>query len=200
MTRSSLRSLQLILWIAVFIALLALAWFAVIKPRIEHDRLLATIGAGEYQLETTSGERFTFEDLKGQPTAVFFGFTHCPDVCPTTLGEVMAWQDDLAEEDKELRVLFFTVDPERDTAEVLGDYVSWVPGVIGITGDPDEVEKAVKAFRIYAQKVPLEDGGYNVNHSTSVMLFDQGGNYAGLIAYQEEHERAMRTIHKLLAG
>lgn len=99
------------------------------------------------------GFGFTEETLEGTPLAVFFGFTHCPEVCPATLGDVAGWQEDLTDDGEELRVSFVTVDPERDTAEVLDDHVSWVPGVVGVTGSRKEVDKAIRSFRVCAQKV-----------------------------------------------
>lgn len=198
---SNLRILRIALWTTVALALAALVWFQVVEPRLNQPAgMHSDLGKGDYQLVTTDGQPFTQDSMKGQPTAVFFGFTHCPDVCPTTLGEVMAWQEDLEAEDQELRVLFVTVDPERDTQEILGEYVSWVPGVTGITGTPEEIAKATRAFRVYARKAPLNEGGYNVDHSTQVLLFDAQGDYFGLIGYQEPHERAMGTLRRLLAG
>ncbi|MBE3637591.1 SCO family protein [Mangrovicoccus algicola] len=172
---------------------------AVILPQLEGDPI-AELGRGDYELATTSGESFTEDTLRGAPSAVFFGFTHCPEVCPTTLGEVDGWKSVLSEEGRDLRVFFVTVDPERDTLEVLGDYVSWVPGVTGVSGSPDEVAEAIRAFRIYAAKVPLEDGGYTMDHSASVLLFDAKGRLSGVIPYQAEDERALSAIRELYSS
>jgi len=159
------------------------------------------IGQGDYALTSTDGTTFTHDSLKGSPSAVFFGFTHCPEVCPTTLGDVATWQDILAQEDqKNLRVFFVTVDPERDTAERLGDYVSWVPGVVGVTGTPEDVAEAIKAFVIYTRKVPLEGGGYTMDHSASVLLFDAKGRFFEPIGYQEGEARALDKIRRLFAS
>lgn len=198
MTRKTLR---IVLWAAVAVAALGLAWATWLRPSPpDQQQVMQSLGKGDYRLVTAEGQPFTEADLKGQPTAVFFGFTHCPDVCPTTLGEITNWQAELAEEGSELRTLFITVDPERDTREVLKEYVSWVPGVTGITGEPAEIDKAIAAFRAFAQRVPLEGGGYTVNHSTQVLLFDDEGAFFGVVSYQEEHERAMGAIRRLLAS
>ncbi|MBZ4691005.1 MAG: electron transport protein SCO1/SenC [Cereibacter sp.] len=198
MTRKILR---IVLWAAVAVATLGLAWATWLRPSPpDQQQVMQSLGKGDYRLVTAEGQPFTEADLKGQPTAVFFGFTHCPDVCPTTLGEITNWQAELAEEGAELRSLFITVDPERDTREVLKEYVSWVPGVTGITGEPAEIDKAIAAFRAFAQRVPLEGGGYTVNHSTQVLLFDDEGAFFGVVSYQEEHERAMGAIRRLLAS
>ena len=181
------------------VALVALGWFAwarLIAPTFEQS-IADTIGPGDYRLETTSGELFTQASLDGGPSAVFFGFTHCPEVCPTTLGDIATWQEGLQAEGRDLRVFFATVDPERDTPDLLGAYVSWVPGVTGLSGDPAEVKKAIEAFRIFAAKVPMEGGGYTMDHSAMVLLFDARGRYAGFISYQEEYDRAMDKLRGL---
>ncbi|MTH76276.1 SCO family protein [Paracoccus aestuariivivens] len=200
-TTDPLRLIRWLLWTLVGLAALAAAWFMVISPRLQTLSEAGTdnLGRGDYRLVATDGSTFTQDSLKGQPTAVFFGFTHCPDVCPTTLGEVAGWQEELAAQGKTLRVLFVTVDPERDTAEKLQEYVSWVPGVIGVTGTPEEIAKATKAFRVYARKVPNDDG-YTMDHSAMTLLFDQNGRYSGLIGYQEDPARTKVSLEKLTKG
>ncbi|MBT9383409.1 SCO family protein [Pseudooceanicola sp. CBS1P-1] len=161
-------------------------------------RLGAVIGRGDYRLQTTEGTPFTEATLKGAPSAVFFGFTHCPEVCPTTLGDIALWQQEL--EGEPLRVFFVTVDPERDTPDTLRDYVSWAPGVTGVSGSRAEIDKAIRAFRVYAAKVPLEDGDYTMDHSANVLLFDGAGAFFGTIGYQEPTERAVATLRRLEAA
>ena len=197
-----LRRVRYVLWGLVILALGAIGWLKFGAPALEDmaDAGTAALGQGEYRLAATDGGEFTAETLKGQPSAVFFGFTHCPDVCPTTLGYIAGWQEELGDAAKDLRVFFVTVDPERDSVETLREYVSWVPGVIGVSGSPEEIAKAVKAFRIYARKSPLAGGGYNMDHSSMLLLFDRNGEYAGLIGYQEEDARALASLRKLLGS
>lgn len=188
------------LWVLALLALLGLLWVRVIEPRITRD-VSEQLGQGDYTLVAADGTTFTEDTLAGEPTAVFFGFTHCPDVCPTTMGDIATWQETLAEEGAEpIRTFFVTVDPERDTPELLADYVSWAPSVTGFSGDPEEVQKAIKAFRIFASKVPLEDGDYTMNHSASVLLFDDKGQYFGVVGYQEDYDRVMERLHELQAS
>ena len=198
-------------WIIVLniVALAALVfaaglWFAGIGRSPAPTGMQAAadaLGRGDYRLVTTDGGTFTEDTLKGAPSAVFFGFAHCPEVCPTTLSDIDGWQSRLADEGEDpLRTFFVTVDPERDTPEMLGDFVSWVPGVTGVSGPGPEVDKAIRAFRIYAQKVPLDDGGYTMDHSAFVLLFDAGGRFVQPISYQEDPETAMAKIRALLAG
>ncbi|WP_121061364.1 SCO family protein [Chachezhania antarctica] len=183
-------------WGLVVLALLLLLWVRVLEPRL-NQTVADTLGRGDYALPTTDGETFTAASLRGEPTAVFFGFTHCPEVCPTTLGDVAGWQEELAEEDRELKVYFVTVDPERDTLDVLGDYVSWVPGVTGVSGSSEEIDKAIKAFRIYARKVPVDGEGYTMDHSAYVLLFDQKGRFTQPVSYGSDPEDALNKIRAL---
>ncbi|SFA57261.1 protein SCO1/2 [Paracoccus halophilus] len=200
--RSGLRRLRYLLW---GLALVALAGFGWLKYGPAGDIGItdpgtSQLGLGDYRLQATDGSEFSQQTLKGKPSAVFFGFTNCPDVCPTTLGDIAGWREQLGERAENLRVFFVTVDPERDPVGVLEEYVSWVPGVIGVSGSPEEIAKAVKAFRIYARKAPTEGGGYAMDHSSSVLLFDGEGEFAGLIGYQEETARAMASLNSLLGG
>ncbi|MEM7753657.1 MAG: SCO family protein [Pseudomonadota bacterium] len=192
------KKLRLLLWGLVAINLSALAYVGVIKPRMDAS-VLDELGRGEYSLTTTTGDTFTQETLADGPTAVFFGFTHCPDVCPTTLGDVVTWQDELPEA-RDMNVFFVTVDPARDTADILGEYVGWVDGVQGVTGPQEEVDKAIKAFRIYAAQVPLKDGDYTMDHSASVLLFDKRGRYTDRIRYQEELSSAVAKLKTALGS
>jgi len=197
MRLSGLRLAALCLWVLAIAALGMLAWARVGPSATEAAEVEAvTIGQGDYRLTATDGSAFTEDALKGAPSAVFFGFTHCPDVCPTTLGEIAAWQEEL---DAPIRAFFVTVDPERDTAEILADYTGWVPGLLGVTGSREETDRAVEAFRAYAAKVPLEDGGYTMDHSAHVLLFDSAGRFFEPIGYGEGIDRAVEKIRRLQA-
>ena len=192
------RTLRFALWALVFLALAAVVWVRWVQPMFEKSVAL-TIGPGDYNLTTTTGEPFTEDTLRGKPSAVFFGFTHCPEVCPTTLGDIATWQEELGE-GNQLRVYFVTVDPERDTIDQLREYVSWAPGVVGVSGTPEEIAKAIAAFRIFARKVPLDNGGYTMDHSANVLLFDKNGQLFEPIGYQEGFDRAVAKIRRLQAG
>ena len=188
---------KLYLWLAgacLALALLAVGWFFVLQPRIE-AKLAGQLGYGDYTLQTTGGGTFTRDSLRGGPTAVFFGFTHCPEVCPTTLGDISQWQEALAAEGRDpLDVYFVTVDPERDTLELLDDYTAWAPGVQGVSGPREEIDKAIAAFRVFATRRPLEDGGYTMDHSAFVLLFDRDGRFTQPISYQEDTDRALAKL------
>lgn len=201
MTRNGWRGLRLALWAAVAALGLAALWPTVIAPRLEEtaaDRL----GRGDYRLETTEGTPFTAAALKGAPSAVFFGYTHCPDVCPTTLGDIAGWKEALGEDGARLRAFFVTVDPERDTLEVLKDYLSWAPGVTGVSGSAEATKAALADFRIYARKVEPEAGGdsYLMDHTAYVMLFDRNGRFDQIISYQENTDTAVAKLKALVGS
>ena len=186
-----------VLWGLALLALIPFTWSRWGSATV-NDSLANSIGPGDYRLTTTSGAVFTEDTLKDGPTAVFFGFTHCPEVCPTSLGDIAAFQDELGPEEQ-IRVYFVTVDPERDQLDQLRDYVTWAPGVEGVSGSHEEIDKAIRAFRIYARKVPLEDGGYTMDHSANILLFDQNGRFFEPIGYQEETDRAVEKIRRMSA-
>ncbi|WEX11364.1 SCO family protein [Chelativorans sp. AA-79] len=152
-----------------------------------------------FELVDDSGQPITEKAFQGRPTALFFGFTHCPDVCPTTLFEMEGWLDELGEEGEDLQAFFITVDPERDTPEVMKTYLgNFSDRVTGITGDPEKVAAMAKAFRIYSRKVELEDGDYTMDHTASVMLLDRNGDFFGTISYEENAETAVAKLRRLI--
>ncbi|GES41872.1 SCO family protein [Rhizobium dioscoreae] len=152
-----------------------------------------------FTLTDDRGEPITEKALSGHPSLVYFGYTHCPDVCPTTLYDMAGWFKTLGPQADGLKAYFFTVDPERDTPEIMHSYTgNFTDRITGITGDPTEMQKAIKGWRIYAKKVPSPDGGYTMDHTASVLLVDAGGNLRGTIAYQENNDVALQKIRNLL--
>jgi protein SCO1/2 len=140
----------------------------------------------------------TEKAFRGQPTAIFFGFTHCPEVCPTTLFEMDGWLKSLGKEGEDIRAYFISVDPERDTPEILKSYVGNVSDRIeGITGEPDKIAAMAKSFGIYWKKVPLEGGDYTLDHTASVLLLDKTGDFFGTIAYGEAQDTAIAKLKRL---
>ena len=197
MTASRIKRVAIGLWVLFFLAFMAIIWMRILAPSMTQT-VASTLGQGDYALTATDGTPFTQATLRGTPSAVFFGFTHCPEVCPTTMGDIASWKDELTKDGTDLRAFFVTVDPERDTLGVLKDYVSWAPGITGVTGTPEEIRKAIQVFRIYASKVPLQSGGYTMDHSASVLLFDRKGHLFEPIGYQEGFDRAIRKIKRML--
>ena len=151
-----------------------------------------------FTLVDQDGEPITEAAFRGHPSAVFFGFTHCPEVCPTTLFEMDAWLKQLGDEGRDIRAYFVSVDPERDTPEVMKNYVTNVSGrIVGITGEPAKVEAMAKSFGIYWKKVPLDGGDYTMDHTASVLLLKRSGDFFGTIAYEENPDTAVAKLRRL---
>lgn len=151
-----------------------------------------------FTLVDENGAPITEAAFRGHPSAIFFGFTHCPEVCPTTLYEMDGWLKALGDEGKDIQAYFVTVDPERDTPETMKDYVTAVSDRIkGITGEPDKVYEMAKSFAIFWRKVDTGDGDYTMDHTASVLLLDGRGELAGTIAYEENRDTAIAKLKRL---
>lgn len=154
-----------------------------------------------FSLIDQRGEPITEAAFRGQPTAVFFGFTHCPEVCPTTLFELDGWLEALGPEGKDIGAFFVSVDPERDSAEIMNGYVSNVSErITGITGDPEKIAAMIKAFRIFARRVELDDGGYTMDHTASIILLNPNGGFHGTISYGENPDTAIEKLRRLASS
>ena len=168
------------------------------SPEPEGQRPLA-LSAMDFSLTDHEGNEVGPETLIGRPAMVFFGFTYCPDVCPTTLSDISGWLDDLGDEANEMSVVFITVDPERDTVDAMSEYVGYFhPAIRGWTGEDEEIAKAVRGFRASYERVPTEGGGYTMNHTASVFLFDAAGRFVTMIDYHEPREFAVPKIRRAL--
>ena len=151
-----------------------------------------------FELTDQNGQTITEKALQGHPTAMFFGFTHCPEICPTTLFELDGWLKKLGPEGENIKAYFVTVDPERDSAIVLKTYVSNVSSrIVGVTGSPDKVAAMVKSFGVYARKVPTDDGSYTMDHTASVFLLNSAGDFHGTIAWGENPDNALEKLRRL---
>lgn len=180
-----------------FLMALAVGWMTFDWYRMQHGE--EAFGA-PFQLVDSRGAAIDEQAFRGHPSAVFFGFTHCPEVCPTTLVEMDGWLKTLGPEGSDIRAYFVTVDPERDTPEVMNDYVTNVSDrITGITGDPARIDQMVRDFKIFARKVPTEDGDYTMDHTASVLLLGRKGDFFGTIAYGENRDTALAKLKRLAA-
>jgi len=154
---------------------------------------------GPFQLVDTENRPVSDKSLLGKPTAIFFGFTFCPEVCPTTLTEMTAALASLGAKADKLNVVFVSVDPERDTPAQMKLYLSsFDPHIQGFTGTVDQVNATAKAYRVYHQKVPLEGGGYTIDHSSAVYLFDKRGEFVAPIGYGSSPQMTARKLRELI--
>ncbi|AOG06411.1 SCO family protein [Bosea sp. RAC05] len=183
-------------------AAILLGWWQVDGPgRSTGDRTavqgLPAIG-GAFTLVDHTGKTVTDADYRGKPMAVFFGFTHCPEVCPTTLFEITTRLKKLGPDADKLQVLFITVDPERDTPQQLALYLqSFDPRIVGLSGTREQVDATVAAYKAYAKRIPT-DGGYTMDHTASTYLMDAQGRFRTMVDYHEEEAPALAKMRLVL--
>ena len=198
-----MRRVRNILWVLVALALAAFA-FLMLRPAPEtptQQRPLAisSIG-GPFTLTGSDGKPFPSTSLAGKPYAIFFGFTHCPDVCPTTLARMVRLRQQLGAGDRPFEILFVTVDPERDGPAEVGKYAELFNSpVTGLTGSPAQIDQVKKQFGIFSQKVPDSSGGYSVDHTATVLLFDRKGEFSGTVAPEEGDKAALAKLKRITA-
>jgi len=158
----------------------------------------AAIG-GPFQLTDQSGATVTEKNLQGKPSLVFFGFTHCPDVCPTALFEMSEILRAMGKDADRVNAYFISVDPERDNKDAMKDYLSsFDPHLKGLTGDPEAVAKVLSAYRVYAKKVPLKDGDYTMDHTALTYLMDRDGKFVAPFNLNRKPEEAAADLKKYL--
>lgn len=193
-----LRTLRILLWSLVALGLLGVGTYFYLGQQKGAVQPLVTIG-GPFKLAATTGETIDSVGLKGEPFAVFFGFTHCPEVCPTTLYEMSSTLAKLGDEAKNFKVFLVTVDPERDTVEFMKSYLtSFDPRIIGLRPSADELTQVAKSFRAFYERVPTSDGGYTMNHTALVYLMDREGRFFGTLDYEEKPEMRLTKLKRLL--
>ncbi len=160
----------------------------------------APIG-GPFALVDQDGNKVTDKDFAGKPSVIFFGYTTCPDVCPTTLLDLSNWLKAIGPDAEKLNVLFISVDPERDTPAHLKEYLSsFDPRIRGLTGTDDQVAAVAKAYRVYYKRIPGEDGGYTMDHSSAIYLMDRAGQFVAPLASQTDERIALERLRKLAAS
>jgi len=161
---------------------------------------LANFGA-PFKLASVKGGEFDSASLKGKPYGLFFGFTHCPEVCPTTLFEMSAALKELGDRAKDFRLLFITVDPERDTVGGVKDYLAnFDPRIEGLVPTLDQLPQVARAYHVYYKKQPTSDGSYTMDHTATLFLIDAQGNLKSTLSFDENRETRIEKLKKLLAG
>ncbi len=197
-----MKRVRLLLWLLVAVAAAGALWlFARPVPSASPPTptTFASIG-GPFTLTASDSKPFSSRQLAGKPYALFFGFTNCPDVCPTTLARLVRLRRQLGGSDAAFQILFVSVDPERDHPAQLKRYVSlYDTPIVALTGSPAEIERVKKTFGIYSAKVPQPGGGYSVDHSAAVLLFGKDGAFGGTIAPDESDAPALEKLRRLTA-
>jgi protein SCO1/2 len=170
------------------------------SPKGAAGTLLASAIGGPFQLVDHNGKPFGDSDLKGKWHLVFFGYTHCPDTCPTTLNELSLALDKLGPQRDRFGIVLITVDPERDTPEILKSYVeNFDAPITALTGTPDAVAQAAKAYRVYYAKHPRPDGGYDMDHSAVIYVMDAQGRFTATFTPDTPAEAIAERLRKLLS-
>jgi protein SCO1/2 len=200
MPGSTLRYVRIAAWVAIGVVAGFLIW-TFVAPRGQNPTtpLVASTIGGPFSLTDQRGATVTEASLKGHPTALFFGYTFCPDICPTTLADLSVWLQELGPYGDRLHVYFVTIDPARDTKEVLADYLqAFDPRIVGLTGSQEAIDQIVRDYRVYVNRVPGKDSAYTFDHTAAVLLLDEKASLVGTITYDEDPVVALAKIKRLV--
>lgn len=196
------RHLRVFLILAAFVAglasVLAIVLLVTGPGRVAGGPAPASIG-GTFKLVDQNGQTVTDQTVKGRPYLIFFGFTHCPDICPTKLFEVSEVLEKLGPDAAKVSAYFVSLDPQRDTPQIMKDYLSsFNPRLVGLTGDAAAVDAIARAYRVYYKKVPLEAGDYTLDHTALVYLMDKEGRFVAPFNLNRTPEVAAAELRKYL--
>ena len=180
--------------VAVLAAIAIVLW-----PRGGNVAVTPSAVGGPFKLVDQNGRTVTDADFQGKPFLVFFGFTHCPDICPTALFDMSETMRRLGPDAEKMSALFISVDPDRDTPAVLKDYLqSFHPRISALTGTQAEVDAVTKAYKAYAKRVPLDGGSYTMDHSAIVYLMDRGGRFVAPFNLKRPADEAAKDLRRYL--
>jgi protein SCO1/2 len=184
-------------------ASLMFGWWQVDGPgaperKARESKLPLPIAQMDFSLSDHKGNRVQPADWVGQPLLVFFGFTYCPDICPTTLADITGWLEVLGEDTKRINVAFITVDPERDTADAMAAYVeNFHPAIVGYTGSPQDIADVAAGFKVKYEKI-VTGQTYTMDHTAGVFVYDAEGRFVSIIDFHEPRENAVPKIRRAL--
>ena len=169
-----------------------------LSMKSQKDDSIAAFKGSDFSLKDMNNNKITQESFDGPLTAIFFGFTNCPDVCPMTLNKMDIVLDKLENKKKDVKVFFISVDPEKDTPEVIKDYLNNFDNkFIGITGDPEKIFLLYKSWGVMSKKIFLDNGEYNIDHSTPVILL-KNGEYISMISHRDDIKKSIKILKKYL--
>ena len=198
MTPKSKKTILLTTIIISFIIILTSTFFfAEYLSRQNAPKKISQI-INKINLIDHTGKKFIFQTLKNQPSLIFFGFTHCPEVCPTTLSQLSEITDKLKTKIITTNIIFITLDPKRDTQEHLKDYISnFNENVIGVTGNMMNIKKLADNWGVFYEIISTSKDDYTLNHTATVFMLDKKGNYKGTIAWGENESSIVKKITNL---
>lgn len=203
----TLKTIRAMSWAVVavvaFVGLAtSLGWLQeeILTPRQGKQELSPLLSAGgSFTATDQNGKAFTEKNITGKPTLMFFGFTSCPNICPTTLSELTSILEILKSDANKLNVVFVSVDPERDTTKQMADYLSaFDKRIIGLTLTPQELADMSKKFHFYYKKVPIEDGDYTMDHTAGVYMLEANGAFSGVLDLHEPEKTKMEKVNMLI--
>lgn len=199
-----MRQARLVIWGIVAAVLVVICVLMLTAPdRRMPPQQRGSLGnyGGPFTLVGADGKPFGTEQLSGKPYALFFGFTHCPDTCPTTLARLVKLRRDLGKGDGSFQIVFVTVDPERDGPKEMAAYSNaFGAPIIGLTGSPAQIARIEKQFGIYAKKVPTGDGDYTMDHTATVLLFGRDGKFVATLSPDEQDAPALDKLKRITAA
>jgi protein SCO1/2 len=195
-----LKQVRVLTWALVALAAVGLG-FLLFRPAGQPPQSpgagMVSFG-GPFTLTGANGQPFSSSRIAGRPYAIFFGFTHCPDVCPTTLARLVRLRNQLEKKADAFEIIFVSVDPERDGPKEVGAYTQLFGSpIIGLTGSPAQIERVKKQYGIFSEKVDDGAGGYNVDHTATVLLFGKDGKLAGTISHDEQDGAALAKLERI---
>jgi protein SCO1/2 len=197
------KQVRYVLWALVAVVAIGVA-ILLLRPAPSNQTGPATVLSanfgGPFTLVGDDGKPFPSSRLNGKPYALFFGFTHCPDTCPTTLARLVKLRRETGG-DEAFNIVFVTVDPERDGPKEMGTYAdAFGAPIIGLTGSPAQIDQVKKQFGIFSQKVPTGGGDYTVDHTATVLLFDRNGKFVATLAPDEQDAPALDKLKRITAA
>lgn len=198
-----MRRMRIVIWGLIAAAIVAIGLYFLLQPSVHSAAEQTTVNSdnfgGPFTLVGSDGKPFASSQLNGKPYALFFGFTHCPDTCPTTLARLVRLRRE-AGGDGAFNIVFVTVDPARDGPREMGAYgKAFGAPIIGLTGTRAQIDKVKKQFGIYSLKVPDGNGDYTIDHTAVVLLFDRNGKFVATLAPDEQDPAALDKFKRMKA-
>jgi protein SCO1/2 len=195
------KAIRVLIWAMVVALLLGAGTMLYWRQNGGGPNFAAAAIGGPFTLTDQRGATVTEAALKGHPSAVFFGYTSCPDVCPATLTDMGVWLKDLGPDGDRLKAYFVTVDPERDTQAQLAAYLgAFDPRITGLTGSRPAIDQMLKAYKVYSRKVPSDGGSYAMDHAAAVYLLDKDAVFTGTVDFQDTPEAALAKLKRLFGA
>ena len=196
---NSVRTLIIAGFSILILTLIGLFLPSILKKDLQTHYSTEAKMVTSFELIDSNGNKITESAFVGSPTVLFFGFTHCPDVCPIALHRLSLLIENLGKDQNKLNAYFITLDPERDSWKVLNNYLSAFNNrIIGITGESKKIKALAKSWGVYSKKVPPDGGNYTIDHTSLIFLLKSDGNFLKTIDFKDDFESSLKEIKKLL--